>query len=153
MSGPVISACLDYEELVAWGRQIGPTAVGSRVFVTLDGPLGAGKTTLVRACCEGARVDGPVTSPTFTLVQRYGSGEPVHHVDLYRIEDEEDLRELGWDELTGGRGAVFVEWADRAGSRLPADRWEIRLGIPAQSDRRGVEALSHGRAPAIPGIE
>ena len=148
-----MSACLGQEDLVAWGRRIGPAAVGSRVFVTLDGPLGAGKTTLVRACCEGARVEGPVTSPTFTLVQRYGSAEPVHHVDLYRIEHEEDLCELGWDDLTAGRGAVFVEWAERAGSRLPTDRWEIRLSIPEQSDRRGVEAVSRGRAPAIPGIE
>ncbi len=152
MSGPIVAADLGYDELVAWGRGIGPTAVRSRVFVMLDGPLGAGKTTLVRACCEGAGVEGPVTSPTFTLVQRYGSEEPVHHVDLYRVEREDDLRDLGWDDLTAGTGAVFVEWAERAGTRLPADRWEIRLSIPPGGERRGVEAVAHGRAPSIPDL-
>jgi tRNA threonylcarbamoyladenosine biosynthesis protein TsaE len=126
-------------------------AVRDRVFVTLDGPLGAGKTTLVQACCAGAGVAGPITSPTFALVQRYGE-PPVHHVDLYRIEREEELFELGWSDLTSGDGAVFVEWADRARTLLPKDRWEIRLSIPFGGECRGVEALVHGNAPAIPVI-
>ena len=149
----VSATCLDLERFRRWGRALGRLAVRDRVFVALDGPLGAGKTTLVQACCEGAGVSGPVTSPTFTLVQRYGDGAGVHHVDLYRIDREDELRELGWEDLTAGEGAVFVEWAARAGTRLPEDRWEVRLDIPAGGECRGVRAIAVGRAPALPGIE
>ncbi|MDX1395132.1 MAG: tRNA (adenosine(37)-N6)-threonylcarbamoyltransferase complex ATPase subunit type 1 TsaE [Gemmatimonadota bacterium] len=149
----VSATCLDLERLCRWGRELGRLAVRHRVFVALDGPLGAGKTTLVQACCDGADVAGPVTSPTFTLVQRYGDAPPVHHVDLYRIGREDELRELGWDDLTAGDGPVFVEWAARAGTRLPDDRWEVRLEIPAGGECRGVHAIAHGRAPALPEIE
>ena len=146
-------ACVDLAGLERWGRALGRIAVHDRVFVALDGPLGAGKTTLVKACCEGAGVPGPVTSPTFTLVQRYGAGPTVHHVDLYRIARDEDLREIGWRDLTAGDGAVFVEWAGRAGTRLPPDRWDVRLDIPGAGACRSVRASALGRAPALPEID
>lgn len=144
---------LDEQRFEEWGRRLGAVAVPASVFVALDGPLGAGKTTLVKAICAGADVEGVVTSPTFTLVQRYGATRPIHHVDLYRIEREADLMELGWDDLTAGDGPVFVEWADRAGSMLPPDRWEIRLSIPDDGRGRTIEAVAHGRVPEIPEVE
>lgn len=147
---PDVAARLDERALEAWGRAIGAVAVPGRVFVALYGPLGAGKTTLVRAACAGAGLGEPVTSPTFTLVQRYADGAPVYHVDLYRIERASELVELGWDDLESGDNAVFVEWADRAWNRLPPDRWEIRLSFSPGGGARNVEARRKGTAPPIP---
>jgi len=147
---PAVAARLDEPGLARWGRALGAVAVPGRVFVALYGPLGAGKTTLVRSACEGGGIGESVTSPTFTLVQRYEDGACVHHVDLYRIERARELFELGWDDLLSGDTAVFVEWADRAWSQLPPDRWDIRLSFAPGGGAREVEAYRVGAAPPIP---
>lgn len=151
------AAELTEEELEAWGRGLGeaatdPAGDGPGVVVALHGPLGAGKTTLVRAACRGAGVEGTVRSPTFTLHNHHRprGRRPLHHVDLYRLDGPDDLDDLGWDELVDARGAVFVEWAERAGGRLPERRWEVRLDVTDDPDRRRVEARSRGGAPALP---
>lgn len=147
---------LEEEALRRWGRELGRAATapgeGPGVLVALTGPLGAGKTTLVRAACRGAGVEGPVRSPTFTLHNHHRPPDrrPLHHVDLYRVEGPESLDELGWDDLLAAEGAVFVEWAERAGDRLPADRWDLRLGFTGDPDRRRVTAVRTGDAPEVP---
>jgi len=142
---------LDEAGLRRWGRALGCAAAREPVFVALDGPLGAGKTTLVQAACAGLGVSEAVTSPTFTLVNRYrGAAGPVMHADLYRIERSEELVELGWDDLLRGDAPVFVEWAGRAGDALPADRWEIGLAIGKGGATRLVDARVAGGAPPIP---
>lgn len=147
---------LTEEALRRWGRRVGEAATvpgeGAGVFVALHGPLGAGKTTFVRAACRGAGVEGTVRSPTFTLHNHHRprGRRPVHHVDLYRLEGPDDLDDLGWDDLLGARGAVFVEWAERAGARLPDDRWEVRLGMADAPGRRRVDARVVGGAPSLP---
>ncbi|MCG8469698.1 MAG: tRNA (adenosine(37)-N6)-threonylcarbamoyltransferase complex ATPase subunit type 1 TsaE [Gemmatimonadetes bacterium] len=144
-------ATLDEAGLVEWGRRLGASAARDRVFVALIGALGAGKTTLTRAACEGAGVRDDVTSPTYTLVHWYrGATGPIAHVDLYRIDDPRELDPLDWDELASGGCAVFVEWADRAGPALPPDRWELRLAIDPDPTRRRVSPRSLGDAPPIP---
>lgn len=153
--GPTDAELTDVEltedELDAWGRRLGALAARKGVFVALRGPLGAGKTRLVQAACRGAGVEGPVQSPTYTLVRVHRAPEGVvHHADLYRIRDPRELADLGWDELTGGEGAVFVEWADRAERFLPADRWDIFLGMAADPDRRRVRVARRGSAPSPP---
>ena len=95
--------------------------------VALEGDLGAGKTTLtrglIRALCGGA-VDVP--SPTYTLVQTYDAPDfLLWHFDLYRVEDESELMELGWTETASG--VAIVEWPDRAGRLLPSQRLTLRL--------------------------
>ena len=97
--------------------------------ILLVGDLGAGKTTLTRGLAVGFGVDDPrdVSSPTFTLVNKYSGPVPVYHIDLYRIDGNE-THELGLDELLDDPGAVvIVEWADRLAIRHPA---------PFGSDRR-----------------
>jgi tRNA threonylcarbamoyladenosine biosynthesis protein TsaE len=79
----------------------------------LRGELGAGKSTFARALIRAAGHEGPVPSPTYTLVEPYSlSRGNIYHVDLYRVSDEEELRYLGWNELDDG--CRIVEWPDRA---------------------------------------
>lgn len=147
---------LTEEALGRWGRRLGEVATGPGdgpgVFVALHGPLGAGKTTLVRAACRGAGVEGAVRSPTYTLHNHHRppGRRPIHHVDLYRLDGPDDLHDVGWDDLVAARGAVFVEWAERAAGRLPDDRWEIRLGMAEDPDLRRVDARRLGEAPPLP---
>jgi tRNA threonylcarbamoyladenosine biosynthesis protein TsaE len=143
---------LSEAELRCWAADLGREAVRYGAFVALYGALGSGKSTLVRAACRGAGVVGPIPSPTFTLVNRYRlpDGGFVHHVDLYRIESEEEVWELGWQELLVRSGPVFVEWADRAAALLPDDRWDIRLAFAERSDRRTISAQARGDAPRLP---
>jgi tRNA threonylcarbamoyl adenosine modification protein YjeE len=125
------------EELRDWGRRFGRSARAPLV-VTLSGDLGAGKTTLVQAICEGYGVTTEVTSPTFALVNEYDSPRsPVHHLDLYRLDRPDQLAALGWDELMGGRALVLVEWPERAGDQLPPGRVSLSLQhLPNDPDRR-----------------
>ncbi len=141
-------------DLRAWGRALGRRAVERAVFVALYGPLGAGKTTLVQAACEGADVADPVLSPSYTLVHRYRTPQgPVYHVDLYRLTSSAELYEIGWDDLLDADAPVFVEWAERAGPELPQDRWEIVLTIGREGRTRLVRADAVGAAPEIPRVE
>ncbi len=105
------------------GRMLHPGDV-----VALVGELGAGKTQLVRGICRGAEVpEAEVASPTFAIVATYRGRIPVHHADLYRLADEDELYATGFADLFGGEGALLVEWADRIPSALPRERLEIHL--------------------------
>jgi tRNA threonylcarbamoyl adenosine modification protein YjeE len=100
-------------------------------LVTLSGDLGAGKTTLVRAILRYIAGDPAmeVPSPTFTMLQTYELAPfSVVHADLYRISTVAELSELGWEEAAEN-AAVFVEWPDRAGTLLQADRLDIAIGV------------------------
>ncbi|XBQ17018.1 MAG: tRNA (adenosine(37)-N6)-threonylcarbamoyltransferase complex ATPase subunit type 1 TsaE [Oceanicaulis sp.] len=96
--------------------------------VLLFGDLGAGKTTLARGAIHALTGVADAPSPTFTLVQSYEApgGFLLTHADLYRLEDEAELEELGLDEALD-QGAALIEWPDRAPGFRPDDRLEIRL--------------------------
>lgn len=115
-------------EMVHWGRELGEAIVPPLV-ISLTGDLGAGKTTLAQAICAGFGVEEAVTSPTYALVHRYEAAKaPVYHVDLYRLDNEAQLTNIGWDDLLIERAVVIVEWPERAGDRMPTDHLHIDLG-------------------------
>ena len=102
--------------------------IGPGDLVLLFGDLGAGKTTLARAVIEALTGEADAPSPTYTLVQTYETraGWPLAHADLYRLEDEAELDELGLEEGLD-HGAAMVEWPDRAPSWRPDHRLAITL--------------------------
>lgn len=107
------------------GREIGRELHPGDV-VLLHGDLGAGKTTLTQGIAEALDVSGVTQSPTFTLVTEHpatlATGEDVtlYHLDLYRLDDPEELGDIGWDEMIApAKGVTVVEWPERAGDWLP----------------------------------
>lgn len=109
-------------------------------LITLEGGLGAGKTTLARGLLRGLGFQGDVPSPTFAILQGYEPPEtsiPLGHVDLYRIEESSELDELGLDDWLEG-GALVVEWPDRLGV-LYAD---IALAICIATQEDGTRLLT-----------
>jgi tRNA threonylcarbamoyl adenosine modification protein YjeE len=141
-------------DLMRWGERIG-REVDVPIFLGLRGPLGAGKSVLARAVARGAGVEGPIPSPTFNLLFRYPAarGFSVVHLDLYRVDDPAELWEIGWEELGAPGELILVEWPERAGDMLPADRWDISLRPPDRSAiLRAVSASRRGHPPHLPGF-
>lgn len=113
-----------------------------RAFLALEGDLGAGKTTFVKALAAAAGIDPTdVTSPTFGLVHAHDlpPGLPAPclvHVDAYRLAGPADLGELGWDELLAAPGWLAVEWPSRIAAALPSDRLDILIDTVSPTGRR-----------------
>ena len=128
---------LDESELTKWGFELGESTMPPLV-ISISGELGAGKTTLARSICAGYGVTEPVTSPTYALVHRYDAPKsPVYHIDLYRLDNQSQLTNIGWDDILGERALVIVEWPERAGDRMPADQLHIELDYsPGDESRR-----------------
>lgn len=114
------------------------------LLVALHGPLGAGKTTLTRGLLRAFGHQGAVRSPTYTLVEPYELGaRSVHHLDLYRVADPDELEHLGLRDLLGEPAAVcVVEWAERGEGWLPAADIEVTLAIDGEGRRATVRAGS-----------
>lgn len=118
--------------------------------VALVGDLGTGKTQLVRGACRGAGVPASqVASPSFAIVATYQGRLAVHHADLYRIRDADELAATGFHDLLGEEAAVLVEWADRVPASLPPERLEIRMAHDARrASVRHLEISGTGERPA-----
>lgn len=122
------------------------------MILTLRGDLGAGKSVLARAIAQGAGVTSSMPSPTFNLLFQYETarGVTVSHLDLYRLEDPDEVWELGWRELGTGNELVLIEWPERAEELLPTRRWDITLEPGNSADTRIVSALASPDAPKLP---
>ena len=113
--------------------------LGSRLesgdLVLLSGELGSGKTTLTQGMAWGLGVEEYAHSPTFVLVNQYQGRAVLYHVDLYRLDDVEEVVELGVSEMLGD-GACVVEWADKALGVFPSEHLRIELAVAGPERRR-----------------
>ncbi len=133
-------------------------AIGRQVvipfFIALRGELGSGKTTLVRGIAKGVGIS-KVRSPSFTIIQRYRGRFDLYHIDLYRVENAEELVPLGLNDIFYDFEAlVVVEWAERGEEMLPKDRLDVDISIVGKSKRefrlkgrgvRGIELVKNLR--------
>lgn len=118
----------------AFGRELSPGSV-----VALTGDLGAGKTAFVKAAAKALGVLEEITSPTYTIIAEYPGSPTFVHMDLYRLEEPEEVELLGVDEYLESEAITMIEWADRAPEALPPDRtiWVTISFEPG--DRRTIE--------------
>ncbi len=125
-------------ETEAFGARVAERLRAGDVVV-VSGEVGAGKTTLIRGACRALGIEGPVTSPTFTIGQRYAGGRlPVSHLDLYRLESLEGEDPALLDDYLGPDGVAFVEWPAAGAGRLGRPALEVRIAH-AGGERRRVE--------------
>lgn len=100
--------------------------------LTLEGDLGAGKTTFTKGLAQGLGITRNVNSPTFTLIKEYKGKIPLYHMDVYRLDEEEDL---GFDEYFHSEGITVIEWASRIADQLPDERLDIAIKRTGDASR------------------
>lgn len=110
-------------------------------IVALFGELGSGKTEFVKGICDFFEVDELVTSPTFTIMNQYNGNDkldheiPIYHIDLYRINKKEDLKEIGFEDCMFANNAIkLVEWAENAENLIPRTRYSVEIKSNKDSD-------------------
>ncbi len=112
-------------------------------LITLEGGLGAGKTTLARGFLRALGYAGRVPSPTYTLIEPYEvAGRRVLHIDLYRLSDPGELEFLGFRDALADEATALIEWPERAAGALPDPDLQVRLEIAGTGRRASVEAGS-----------
>lgn len=115
-------------------RLAGKLAKPGTVLV-LAGPLGAGKTSFVQGLAKGLGIPDVVNSPTYTIVKEYRGRLPLYHFDLYRLEDPDELWDLGLEEYFASGGVCALEWGERAAEMLPREHLHIRLELMGEFQR------------------
>ena len=140
------------EETRRLGRALG-AAAHAGTLLALVGPLGAGKTELAKGVAEGLGVASVVNSPTYVLMNEHEGRLRLFHIDAYRLDDPEEAAAAGLFDDRQAAGVAVVEWADRLGDRLPAERLEMSIDPAADgSDTRLIRwratGAGHGRLAA-----
>ncbi|MFG6150400.1 tRNA (adenosine(37)-N6)-threonylcarbamoyltransferase complex ATPase subunit type 1 TsaE [Halobacillus sp. B23F22_1] len=102
--------------------------------LTLEGDLGAGKTTFTKGLAKGLGVKRTVNSPTFTMIKEYSGRIPFYHMDVYRLEDSDE--DLGFEEFFNGEGVTVVEWAQFIEDYLPEERLELTVEYVNETSRK-----------------
>ncbi|MBC5646875.1 tRNA (adenosine(37)-N6)-threonylcarbamoyltransferase complex ATPase subunit type 1 TsaE [Christensenella tenuis] len=106
-------------------------------FLAVYGDLGAGKTAFVKGLAQGLGVTESIVSPTYTILRVYETGRvPLYHFDVYRIADEDELYETGFDEYAAGDGVCVCEWADLIPDALPIPRFDVRIERLSEMERK-----------------
>ena len=113
------------------GRTLAPGAV-----VALFGGLGAGKTAFTRGLAIGLGIKADVSSPTFTIVNEYPGTTPLFHFDMYRLEGENELFEIGWDDYLERGGVCAIEWSEKIQNSLPTCTIAVTIETLGENKRR-----------------
>lgn len=136
------------EDMEALGARLAHVCTDG-VLITLQGELGAGKTTLVRGLLHGLGHQGTVKSPTYTLVEPYEVGDRrVYHFDLYRLGAAEELDDIGLRDYLDAEALCLVEWPERGAGRLPASDLHVVLSY-AGAGRTASLAAHSARGQAL----
>lgn len=115
------------EETYELGIKLGSQAMGGQIYC-LDGDLGVGKTVFTQGFAAGLGIEGPVSSPTFTILQQYEDGRlPLYHFDVYRISDVCEMDEIGYEDCFYGEGVCLIEWSQLISEILPEEVVRIRI--------------------------
>ncbi|WP_409227671.1 tRNA (adenosine(37)-N6)-threonylcarbamoyltransferase complex ATPase subunit type 1 TsaE [Gudongella sp. SC589] len=131
------------EETDTFGKRLGELVEAGDV-ICLNGDLGAGKTTISKSVGLGLGVEDYITSPTFTIINEYQGRLPLYHFDVYRLNDGEDLYDLGVEDYFYGKGVCLIEWAENIQEYLPDDRLELWIYRTENPDERIVELKAFG---------
>lgn len=102
--------------------------------ITLEGDLGAGKTTFTKAFAKGLEIKRTVNSPTFTIMKQYNGRLPLNHLDVYRLADSDE--DIGWDEIFYGEAVTVVEWAHLIEDVLPMERLNVVIKQINETERQ-----------------
>ncbi|TFE00711.1 tRNA (adenosine(37)-N6)-threonylcarbamoyltransferase complex ATPase subunit type 1 TsaE [Jeotgalibacillus salarius] len=121
------------EETAEFAEKLGALLQAGDVL-TLEGDLGAGKTTFTKGLAKGLDIKRTVNSPTFTIMKEYQGRLPLYHMDVYRVENE--FEDLGFDEYFNGDGVCVVEWAHLIADQLPEERLEMFIYYIDEASRR-----------------
>lgn len=112
-------------------------AMGEKKVIAFHGQMGAGKTTFIHALCDIKQVQGPVSSPTFSIINEYNyPGGIIYHIDLYRLEQEEDAFRAGVEDSLYSGNTCLVEWPERAESLFPPETMHVYIEVTAPDARR-----------------
>jgi tRNA threonylcarbamoyladenosine biosynthesis protein TsaE len=115
------------EDTYQLGKSIGAKAKAGDIYC-LSGDLGVGKTVFTQGFARGLGVEDIVNSPTFTIVQEYNGGRlPFYHFDVYRIADQEEMDQIGYEDYFYGNGVCLIEWAELIQDLLPMERILIHI--------------------------
>ncbi len=125
------------EDTDRFGAAVAAAARGQRMTIALCGTLGAGKTRFAQALAAACGVPREeVVSPTFVLCQQYEGDRTINHLDAYRLHDEDELRELGVEELIESADLTIIEWADRVPDALPDEYLRIEIEVVGPTARQ-----------------
>ena len=131
------------QETQEFAKQLASLCHNKQIVITLDGDLGAGKTTWTQAFGSSLGITQTINSPTFTILKSYtqGNGQPFHHMDAYRLEGAS--QDLGFEDCFD-EGICIIEWANFIEDQLPQDRIEISMQQGDQEQERWITLLATG---------
>ncbi len=133
------------EETMNLGRKLG-SIIEKGSTVCLTGDLGTGKTHFAKGFAEGLGIEDNITSPTFTIVNEYYEGRlPFYHFDVYRVNDVEEILQVGFEEYVYGQGVTLIEWADMIETILPDELIHVKIEKTERPDERKITIRSFGK--------